>query len=76
MIRTAPEGRWFIVGAWGIAAALVAAAARTGSTGLWIAAALWTVVAVWVIAFFRDPERSWTEGTVSSSRRQMGRWLV
>lgn len=62
MIRTAPEGRWFILGAWAVAAALVVTAARTGSMGWWIGAALWTAVAVWVVAFFRDPERPWTRG--------------
>jgi phosphatidylserine decarboxylase len=62
VIRTAPEGRWFIIGAWAIAAALVVTAARIGSTGWWIGAALWTAVAVWVVAFFRDPERPWTRG--------------
>ncbi|MGH7498819.1 MAG: phosphatidylserine decarboxylase family protein, partial [Gemmatimonadales bacterium] len=62
MIRTAPEGRPFIVGAWVIAAALVVTAARTGSVGWWVAAALWAPLAVWVVAFFRDPERLWTRG--------------
>ena len=59
MIRTAPEGRWFIAGAWAIALVLIVLAARSGATGWWIAAALWTVLAIWVIAFFRDPERAW-----------------
>lgn len=62
MIRTAPEGRWFIIGAWVIAAALVTAAARTGSVAWWIGAALWVVLAVWVVAFFRDPARPCTRG--------------
>jgi phosphatidylserine decarboxylase len=62
MIRTAPEGRWFIVGAWVIALALLVTAARTGSVGCWIVAAVWTLLAVWVIAFFRDPERAWAKG--------------
>lgn len=62
MIRTAPEGRWFIAGAWLIAVALVIAAVRSGSSGWWIAAALWTLLAIWVVAFFRDPERSWARG--------------
>ena len=31
MIRTAPEGRWFIVGAWAIAVVLIVLAARSGS---------------------------------------------
>jgi phosphatidylserine decarboxylase len=61
-MRTAPEGRWFIVGAWIIALVLVGMALRTGAVGWWIAAAVWTPLAVWVVAFFRDPERSWAKG--------------
>lgn len=61
-MRTAPEGRWFIVGAWIIALVLVGMALRTVAVGWWIAAAVWTVLAVWVVAFFRDPERSWAKG--------------
>ena len=62
MIRTAPEGRWFIFGAWAIAAVLIVLAARSGSAGWWIVAALGTALAVWVVAFFRDPERPWSSG--------------
>jgi phosphatidylserine decarboxylase len=62
MIRTAPEGRWFIAGAWAIALALFVLAVRSGAPGWWIGAALWTALAVWVVAFFRDPERSWSIG--------------
>ena len=62
MIRTAPEGTWFIVGAWVIALALVALAAGQGGTLWWALAAVWLVVAVWVVAFFRDPERAWSLG--------------
>jgi phosphatidylserine decarboxylase len=62
VIRTAPEGRWFILGAWAIAVALVVAAARSGSVGWWIGAVLWIPLAVWVVAFFRDPERAWVVG--------------
>ena len=62
MIRTAPEGRWFITGAWVGALALVAAAVRTESTGWILGAVLWTLLAVWVVAFFRDPERAWSLG--------------
>jgi len=62
MIRTAPEGRWFIAGAWVIALALLLAAARSGAVGWWVAAGVWTLLAVWVVAFFRDPERAWTKG--------------
>jgi phosphatidylserine decarboxylase len=62
VIRTAPEGRWFIVAAWAIAAVLLVLAARSGSAGWWIGAGLWTALAVWVVAFFRDPERPWAIG--------------
>ncbi len=62
MIRTAPEGRRFIVGAWVIAAALILAGAVTGRVGWWIAAAAATLLSGWVVAFFRDPERQWTRG--------------
>jgi phosphatidylserine decarboxylase len=57
VIRTAPEGRWFIAGAWIIALALLAGAMRFGTSGWWIAFVLWTLLAVWVVAFFRDPNR-------------------
>ena len=62
MIRTAPEGRWFIVGAWLIALALWLAVIRSAAPGWWIAAVLWTVLAIWVVAFFRDPERAGQRG--------------
>lgn len=62
MIRTAPEGRWFIAGAWLIAVALLAAALRLGGPGWWIAALVWLALAVWVVAFFRDPERNGQRG--------------
>jgi phosphatidylserine decarboxylase len=62
LIRTAPEGRWFIAGAWVIALALVTAAVRTQSTGWIVGAVLWTLLALWVVAFFRDPERAWSLG--------------
>lgn len=62
MIRTAPEGRWFIVGAWVIALALVLAALRSGPVIWWIVAIVWIALAVWVVAFFRDPERSGQRG--------------
>ncbi|HEX2638612.1 MAG TPA: phosphatidylserine decarboxylase family protein [Gemmatimonadales bacterium] len=62
MIRTAPEGRWFIAGAWLVELVLILAAVRTGAGG-WIAASvLWFALAAWVVAFFRDPERAWTRG--------------
>ena len=62
MIRTAPEGRWFIIGAWAIAIILVVLAVRSGSAGWWIGAGLWAALAIWVVAFFRDPERQWATG--------------
>ncbi len=62
MIRTAPEGRWFIVGAWAVALALLGIAVRSGSPAWIAAAAAGVVVAVWVVAFFRDPERAWSRG--------------
>jgi phosphatidylserine decarboxylase len=48
VIRTAPEGRWFIAAAWLIAALLA-------GLGWWIALVLWLPIAIWVVAFFRDP---------------------
>jgi phosphatidylserine decarboxylase len=62
MIRTAPEGRWFIMGSWALAVALWVAAARSPMIGWWIAAAVATLLAVWVVAFFRDPERQGQRG--------------
>jgi phosphatidylserine decarboxylase len=62
VIRTAPEGRWFILGAWAIAVALVVVAARSGAVGWWIGAVVWILLSVWVVAFFRDPERAWVVG--------------
>jgi phosphatidylserine decarboxylase len=62
VIRTAPEGRWFIAGAWVIALALLMAALRLATPGWWVAAVLWLALAVWVVAFFRDPERTGKRG--------------
>ena len=62
MIRTAPEGRWFIVGAWVVALVLIGMAVARTSAGWIVAAAVWGVLAVWVVAFFRDPERAWSRG--------------
>ena len=62
MIRTAPEGRWFIVGAWVAAAGLIGMALRSAAPGWIVGAALWAALAVWVVAFFRDPERVWSKG--------------
>lgn len=55
MIRIAPEGRWFILGAWALLAVLAL-------TGRWLAAAIWLPVALWVVAFFRDPEPAGPRG--------------
>jgi phosphatidylserine decarboxylase len=62
VIRTAPEGRWFIIGAWAVALGLVSLAVARTSAGWVVAAAVWGVVAVWVVAFFRDPVRPWSRG--------------
>lgn len=51
MIRIAPEGRPFIIGAVVVLVLLLAIKAS-------IVAAVWLVVTIWVIAFFRDPEPS------------------
>jgi phosphatidylserine decarboxylase len=64
VIRTAPEGRWFIVGAWLIALALILGALRYDTVGWMVAVALWIPVAIWVIAFFRDPVRSGERGAL------------
>jgi phosphatidylserine decarboxylase len=62
VIRTAPEGRWFIIAAWAVALGLIGLAVARTSAGWVVAAAVWGVVAVWVVAFFRDPVRSWSRG--------------
>ena len=62
MMRTAPEGKWFIVGAWAIALALVLVAVWRGTAPWWALAAAWLLLSVWVVAFFRDPKRRWSLG--------------
>ncbi|HET9727283.1 MAG TPA: phosphatidylserine decarboxylase family protein [Gemmatimonadales bacterium] len=62
MIRTAPEGRWFIVVAWAVALVLIGLAVARTSAWWIVAAAAWGMLAVWVVAFFRDPERAWSRG--------------
>jgi phosphatidylserine decarboxylase len=62
VIRTAPEGRWFIAVAWAVALALAFTAFRSGTVSWWIATLAWLVVAVWVVSFFRDPVRSGQRG--------------
>jgi phosphatidylserine decarboxylase len=58
VIRIAPEGRWFILGAWCIVGLL----ALLALIGRWVWLALWLPLAVWVVAFFRDPERPGPRG--------------
>ena len=55
MIRTAPEGRWFIIGAFAVAVGLALAT-------WWIALLIWLPITIWVVAFFRDPERRGERG--------------
>jgi phosphatidylserine decarboxylase len=62
VIRTAPEGRWFIVGAWEIAIVLAIVAFWTGAAYWWIAFGVWLPIAIWVVAFFRDPVRTGPRG--------------
>lgn len=61
-MRTAPEGRPFIVAAWAIVLALVILAFRYEALGWWAALAVWLALAVWVVAFFRDPPRNGPRG--------------
>jgi phosphatidylserine decarboxylase len=58
MIRTAPEGRWFIAGAWALALVLLLAAVHYATPWWWLGFVLWLPIAFWVLAFFRDPERA------------------
>jgi phosphatidylserine decarboxylase len=60
MMRTAPEGRWFIAAAWAGELLLVALAFRHPL--LWYAAVAWLPIAIWVVAFFRDPLKPWAIG--------------
>jgi phosphatidylserine decarboxylase len=55
VIRTAPEGRWFIVAAFVILVVLLL-------SRYWWFALLWLPIAVWVVAFFRDPARTGDRG--------------
>ena len=55
MIRTAPEGRWFIVAALLIFVVLLV-------SKFWWWALLWLPIAIWVVAFFRDPAREGQRG--------------
>jgi phosphatidylserine decarboxylase len=56
VIKTAPEGRWFIVAAFVILVVLLLVAKYWGF-GL-----LWLPIAIWVVAFFRDPARPGERG--------------
>ena len=56
-MRTAPEGRWFIVLAWAIGVALLLLAIHYGTMAWWVVAVIGLALAVWVVAFFRDPVR-------------------
>ena len=55
MIKTAPEGRWFIVAAFVILGVLLL-------SKYWWFALLWLPIAIWVVAFFRDPVRTGERG--------------
>ena len=55
MIRLAPEGRVFVLGAWAIVVALFL-------VGWWWAALIWLPVAIWTIVFYRNPEREGPRG--------------
>jgi phosphatidylserine decarboxylase len=61
-MRTAPEGRWFIVLAWAIGVALLLLAIHYGTMAWWVVAVIGLALAVWVVAFFRDPVRSGQRG--------------
>jgi len=62
VIRTAPEGRWFIAWSWAVALVLWMQVVRLNSPSWWVAAVLVTVLSIWVVAFFRDPERKGERG--------------
>jgi phosphatidylserine decarboxylase len=55
VIRTAPEGRWFIIAALVILVVLLL-------SRYWWFALLWLPIAIWVVAFFRDPARTGDRG--------------
>ena len=56
MIKTAPEGRWFIVAAFVILVVLLLV------SKYWWFGLLWLPIAIWVVAFFRDPARTGDRG--------------
>lgn len=55
MMRVAPEGKPFIIGAFAILVLLV-------GLRLHVAALIWLPIAIWVVAFFRDPVRTGERG--------------
>lgn len=55
MIRVAPEGKPFIIGAFAILVVLLA-------LRLTVPALVWLPIAIWVVAFFRDPPRTGERG--------------
>jgi phosphatidylserine decarboxylase len=55
VIRIAPEGRIFVLGAWAIALAF-------GLLQWWWVLLVWLPLAIWVIVFFRDPNRQGPRG--------------
>jgi hypothetical protein len=61
MIRTAPEGRGFIIGAFAIAVGLALAT-------WWIALLIWLPITVWVVAFFRDSRAQGRAGAAADHR--------
>ena len=56
MIKTAPEGRWFIIAAFVILVVLFLV------SKYWWFGLLWLPIAIWVVAFFRDPARPGDRG--------------
>ena len=56
MIKTAPEGRWFIIAAFAILVLLFLV------SKYWWFGLLWLPIAIWVVAFFRDPARPGERG--------------
>jgi len=56
VIKTAPEGRWFIIAAFVILVVLFLV------SKYWWFGLLWLPIAIWVVAFFRDPARPGDRG--------------
>ena len=68
VIRTAPEGRWFIVGACADRAGADRGRAPTRRRGGSSARRSGCSSRVWVVAFFRDPERAGSAGRAPDHR--------